>query len=166
MGKCCCYYSVTELVNDIVVQKNTTVFQSDAKGDVVSQDVQLGWYKDSNQTYVDTKPVILSNSVQTGSIVDTTTILVNIAQNINNDPDFTSAAVLSTIQSNQQTVTVVQSNGLKTTNNIETKEQIVFDSPKTIEQIEQSLSNHSMIKKYLNIFLQLLHNWIVIPAVE
>jgi hypothetical protein len=160
--------TVTELVNNEVVQTQNTVFASDAKGDVVSPEVQTGWHKTNTGSYVD--PItgslasqVLPNSFERGTRVDTTTVLVNL-EGLYNSESWGGSAVLSTIETNYENVTVIQSNGLKTTNTLETKEQMLFDSPKTIQQIEQSVENsgNSMIKKYLNIFFKLLHGWIII----
>ena len=165
---------VTEIVDNKVAQTSTTVFASDAKGDVVSSDVQLGWHKDSGGTYASSAPQPSQPSAGSFNktiIQDTVTVLVNI---VGTEPidtptvtTFTGAATLSVNEkSNHEITTYVQPNGLKVTNFLEATETASFNAPKTIEQVEASLNNSPMIKRYLNIFFQLLNGWIVIPAVE
>ena len=166
--------SVTEIVDNKVAQTSTTVFASDAKGDVVSSDVQLGWHKDNSGTYASSAPQPSqpsAGSFNRTTIQDTVTVLVNILGTESIDTEtvttFASAATLSVNEkSNHEVTTYVQPNGLKVTNFLEATETASFNAPKTIEQIEGSLSNNSMIKKYLNIFLQLLNGWIVTPTIE
>jgi|LakMenE01Jun11ns_1017448.scaffolds.fasta_scaffold9837899_1 hypothetical protein len=166
--------TVTEIVDNKVAQTNTTVFASDAKGDVVSSSVQLGWHKDNSGTYTSSIPQPSqpsAGSFNKTNIQDTVTVLVNIVGTEPIDTEtvttFTGAATLSVNEkSNYEITTHVQPNGLKVTNFLEATETVFFDGPKTIEQVEASLNNNSMIKRYLNIFFQLLNGWIVIPAVQ
>jgi len=182
--------TVTEIVDNKVAQTSTTVFTSDAKGDVVSSDVQLGWHKDNSGTYVSSAPqpsqpptgsfnrttiettgqqvaTVLVNIVGTEPVTGTTVTVSPTANNSNTDTTFTGAATLSVNEkSNHEITTHVQSNGLKVTNFLETTETVYFDVPKTIEQIEVSLSNNLMVKKYLNTFIQLLNGWIVTSTIE
>jgi hypothetical protein len=166
--------TVTELVDNKVAQTSTTVFASDAKGDVVSSDVQLGWHKDNSGTYASSasQPSQPSaGSFNRTTIQDTATVSVNIVgiEPIDSSTvvTFTDTATLSVNEkSNYEIITYVESNGLKVTNFLEATETVSFNVPKTIEQVEASLNNNPMIKRYLNIFFQLLNNWIVIPAVE
>jgi len=44
-------YFVTQLVDGVVCQINSTVYSSDVTGDIVSSDVQVGWVKDENGAY-------------------------------------------------------------------------------------------------------------------
>jgi len=158
--------TVTELVNNQVVQTQNTVFASDAKGDVVSSEVQLGWYKTNTGSYVDPVTASLASQILPGSIErstreDTTTISVNLEGNYNST-SFTKTAVLSAIQTNYENATVVQLNGLKTTNTVETVERIVFTSPKTRAQIQASIKNKlNLIELYLNRFYMLLSGWVL-----
>ena len=182
--------TVTEIVDNKVAQTNTTVFASDAKGDVVSSDVQLGWHKDNSGTYVSSAPqpsqaptgsfnrttiettsqqvaTVLVNIVGTEPVASTTVAVSPTTNDSTTATTFTGAATLSVNEkSNYEITTHVQPNGLKVTNFLEATETASFDVPKTIEQIEVSLSNNSMIKKYLNIFLKLLNGWIVTPTIE
>jgi hypothetical protein len=158
--------TVTELVNNEVVQTQSTVFASDAKGDVVSPEVQPGWHKINTGSYVD--PVIgafasqiLPGSTEKGTREDTTTILVNLEGNYNST-SFTGAAVLSAIQTNYENVTVIQPNGLKTTNTVKTTERIAFTSPKTKAQLQTNIQGkYSLIERYLNRFYTLLQGWLL-----
>jgi len=173
--------TVTEIVDNKVAQTSTTVFSSDAKGDVVSSDVQLGWHKDNNGAYTNsapqpTEPAI--GSFNRSVIQDTATILVNIVGDSNTaiafvgDSNtatiFNNAATLSVNEkSNHEINTYVESNGLKVTKFLEATQTISFNNPKTIEQIDASINgNYSMIRRYLNIFFQLLSGWIVTPIVN
>jgi hypothetical protein len=177
--------TVTEVVDNKVAQINTTVFASDAKGDVVSQDVQLGWHKDSNGTYASSAPQPSQPSdgsfnrttiQKTGQ--DTVTAIVNIIDNDDTTITFTKkngqtvttyngAATLSINEkSNHEITTYVEPNGLKVTKFLEKSEAVTFDNPKSIEQINESLNNNSTIKKYLNIFFQLLDGWKVTPIIK
>ena len=182
--------TVTELVDKKVAQTSTTVFASDAKGDVVSSDVQLGWNKNNSGTYTSSTPqpsepstgsfnrttiettgqqvaTVLVNVVGTEPVASTTVTVSPTANDSTTATTFTGAATLSVNEkSNYEITTHVQPNGLKVTNFLEATETASFDVPKTIEQIEVSLSNNSMIKRYLNIFLKLLNGWIVTPIIE
>lgn len=44
-------YFVTQLVNGVVHQTNSTVFSSDVTGDIVSVDCSFGWVKNEDGTY-------------------------------------------------------------------------------------------------------------------
>jgi hypothetical protein len=44
-------YFVTQLVDGIVRQTNSTVFSSDVTGDIVSADCSFGWVKNEDGTY-------------------------------------------------------------------------------------------------------------------
>jgi hypothetical protein len=44
-------YFVTQLIDGVVHQINSTVYSSDVTGDVVSSAVQIGWVKDENGTF-------------------------------------------------------------------------------------------------------------------
>ena len=44
-------YFVTQLVDGVVRQINSTVYSSDVTGDIVSADVQVGWVKNEDGTY-------------------------------------------------------------------------------------------------------------------
>ena len=44
-------YFVTQLVDGVVRQINSTVYLSDVTGDIVSADVQIGWIKNEDGTY-------------------------------------------------------------------------------------------------------------------
>ena len=44
-------YFVTQLVNGVVHQTNSTVFSSDVTGDIVSQECSFGWVKNEDNTY-------------------------------------------------------------------------------------------------------------------
>ena len=166
--------TVTEIVDNQVAQTSITVFASDAKGDVVSSDVQLGWHKNDNKTYTSSAPAPAAapaGSFNRSVIQDTATVLVNIIDTKTVDSNavatFTGAATLSVNEkSNYEITTYVETNGLKVTNFLEATETVSFDTPKTIEQVEASLNNSPMIKRYLNIFFQLLNGWIITPTVE
>ncbi len=44
-------YFVTQLVDGVVCQINSTVYSSDVTGDIVSSDVQVGWVKNLDGSY-------------------------------------------------------------------------------------------------------------------
>ena len=44
-------YFVTQLVDGVVYQINSTVYSSDVTGDIVSADVQVGWFKNLDGSY-------------------------------------------------------------------------------------------------------------------
>ena len=44
-------YFVTQLIDGVVYQINSTVYSSDVTGDIVSPDVQVGWVKNSDGSY-------------------------------------------------------------------------------------------------------------------
>jgi hypothetical protein len=44
-------YFVKHLENNVVQQINSTVYSSDVTGDIVSQNVQVGWVKNEDGTY-------------------------------------------------------------------------------------------------------------------
>lgn len=44
-------YFVTQLVDGVVHQTNSTVFSSDVTGDIVSADCSFGWIKNEDGTY-------------------------------------------------------------------------------------------------------------------
>ena len=44
-------YFVTQLVDGVVRQINSTVYSSDVTGDIISSDVQVGWVKNEDGTY-------------------------------------------------------------------------------------------------------------------
>ncbi len=44
-------YFVTQLVDGVVRQINSTVYSSDVTGDIVSSAVQIGWVKNEDSTY-------------------------------------------------------------------------------------------------------------------
>jgi len=158
--------TVTELVNNEVVQTQSTVFASDAKGDVVSPEVQTGWQKTNTGSYVDAATgalasQILPGSTEKGTREDTTTILVNLEGNYNST-SFTGAAVLSAIQTNYENVTVIKPNGLKTTDTLQTIERIAFTSPKTRAQLQTNIQGKlALIERYLNKFYTLLQGWLL-----
>jgi hypothetical protein len=148
-------HTVTEIVNKQVTQTNATVFSSDAKGDVVTPDVQTFWHKNVDGTYTSSP-----NSIERQYIQDTVTVSVEL---VGTDPDstFTNGATLSVSDSNNEVRTTIEPNGLKNTSMGEVKEQVFFDTPKTSNQVEESIQGHVMLKQYLNKFLQLLRGWII-----
>jgi len=148
-------HTVTEIVNKQVTQTSTTVFASDAKGDVVTPSVQPGWHKNSDGTYTSS-----SNVIEIQSIQDTVTVAVEIV-GINTDPFFTNGATLSVSDSNNEVRTIIEPNGLKNTSMGEVKEKIFFDTPKTFSAVETSVESFVMIKKYLTTFFLLLQGWLV-----
>ena len=147
--------TVTEIVNNRVAQTSTTVFASDAKGDVVTPSVQPGWHKNGDGTYTSS-----SNSIEKRSIQDTVTVAVEIV-GTNTDTIFTNGATLSVSDSNNEVRTIIEPNGLKNTSMGEVKEKISFDTPKTFNQVETSVESFVMIKKYLATFFLLLQGWLV-----
>ena len=44
-------YFVTQLIDGVVHQTNSTVFSSDVTGDIVSEDCSFGWVKNEDNTY-------------------------------------------------------------------------------------------------------------------
>ena len=44
-------YFVTQLIDGVVRQTNSTVYSSDVTGDIVSSAVQIGWVKNEDGTY-------------------------------------------------------------------------------------------------------------------
>ena len=44
-------YFVTQLIDGVVRQTNSTVYSSDVTGDIVSSAVQIGWVKNEDATY-------------------------------------------------------------------------------------------------------------------
>jgi hypothetical protein len=176
--------TVTELVDKKVAQTSTTVFASDAKGDVVSSDVQLGWHKNNSGTYTNSIPQ--PSEPPAGSFNRTTiettgqqvvTVLVNI---VGTEPvdsatatvsdsatatNFTGAATISVNEKSTHEITThVQSNGLKVTEFVEETETASFDAPKTIEEVELSISDKPMLKRYLTTLFRLLNGWLLIPT--
>ena len=221
--------TVTEIVDNKVAQTSTTVFASDAKGDVVSSDVQLGWNKNNSGTYtssipqpseppvgsfnkttiettgqqvatvlvnivgkepvasttvtvsttvtdnttvtenttvtVSTEPVVSTNVTVSTTVTDNTTGTENTTVTENTVATFTGPATISVNEKSTHEITThVQSNGLKVTEFVEETETASFDAPKTIEEVESSLSDKPMIKRYLTTLLRLLSGWLLIPA--
>jgi len=192
--------TVTEIVDNKVAQTSTTVFASDAKGDVVSSDVQLGWNKNNSGTYtssspqpseppagsfnkttiettgqqvatvlvniVGTEPVASTNVTVSTTVTDNTTGTVSTTVTDNTTvTTFTGPATISVNEKSTHEITThVQSNGLKVTEFVEETETASFDTPKTIEEVESSLSDKPMIKRYLTTLLRLLSGWLLIPA--
>jgi hypothetical protein len=148
-------HTVTEIVNKQVTQTNSTVFSSDAKGDVVTPDVQTFWHRNGDGTYTSSP-----NSIERQVIQDTVTVAVEIV-GTNPNSTFTNGAILSVSDSNNQARTTIEPNGLKNTQMGEVKEKISFDTPKTFNQVETSVESFVMIKKYLATFFLLLHGWIL-----
>ena len=44
-------YFVTQLIDGVVCQINSTVFSSDVTGDIITTDVKVGWIKNENNFY-------------------------------------------------------------------------------------------------------------------
>lgn len=44
-------YFVTQLIDEVVHQINSTVYSSDVTGDIISSSVQIGWVKNQDGTY-------------------------------------------------------------------------------------------------------------------
>jgi len=44
-------YFVTQLIDGVVHQTNSTVFSSDVTGDIVTEDCSFGWIKNEDGTY-------------------------------------------------------------------------------------------------------------------
>ena len=147
--------TVTEIIDNKVAYTNTTVFASDAKGDVVTPNVDFGWHKNLDGTYTSSP-----NSIERKSIQDTVTVAVEIV-GTNPDSTFTNGATLSVSDSNNEKRTIIESNGLKNTQMGEVKEKISFNTPKTFNQVEASVESFVMIKKYLATFFLLLNGWIL-----
>ena len=61
-------YFVTQLIDDVVHQINSTVFSSDVTGDIVSENCKVGWIKNEDGTY-SVPPVIapVNNNEETES---------------------------------------------------------------------------------------------------
>jgi hypothetical protein len=206
--------TVTEIVDNKVTQTSTTVFASDAKGDVVSSDVQLGWNKNNSGTYTSSTPQPQPSEPPAGSFnrtsvettgqhvatvsvnvvgtepVTTTTVtnnnivtvnntvinkqpvtevtIANVSPTVTHSTTFTPLTGPATIsvneKSNYETTTHVESNGLKVTKFVEETETASFDTPKTIEEIESSLNDKPIIKRYFTTLFRLLSGWILIPA--
>jgi hypothetical protein len=210
--------TVTEIVDNKVAQTSTTVFASDAKGDVVSSDVQLGWNKNNSGTYtssspqppeppagyfnrtsiettgqqvatvlvniVGTKPVASTTNTVITTNTDNTTVTENTTVTVIAEPvasttvtvsttvtenttvtTFTGAATISVNEkSNSEITTHVQPNGLKVTEFVEETETKSFDTPKTIEEVESSLSDKPMLKRYLTTLFRVLNGWLLIPT--
>jgi hypothetical protein len=148
-------HTVTEIVNKQVTQTSATVFSSDAKGDVVTPDVQTFWHKNSDGTYTNSP-----TSVERKYIQDTVTVSVELAGNIL-DSSFNGGATLSVIESNNELRTIIEPNGLKNTMYGEEKDRVFFNTPKTRDQVEESVQNNLKIKQYLNKFFQLLNGWMI-----
>jgi hypothetical protein len=223
--------TVTELVDKKVAQTSTTVFASDAKGDVVSSDVQLGWHKNNSGTYtssipqpseppadsfnrktietttpqvatvlvniVGVKPVASTSVTENTTVTDKTTVTENTTVTVNVEPvasttvtvstavtdnttgtvsttvtenttvtTFTGAATVSVNEkSNSEITTYVQPNGLKVTEFVEETETASFDAPKTIEEVELSISDKPMLQRYLTTLFRLLNGWLLIPTI-
>jgi hypothetical protein len=208
--------TVTELVDKKVAQTSTTVFASDAKGDVVSSDVQLGWHKNNSGTYTNSIPqpseppagsfnrttiettgqqvvTVLVNIVgtepvdsATATVSDSATATVNptvsdsatatVNPTVSDSAtatvsdsatatNFTGAATISVNEKSTHEITThVQSNGLKVTEFVEETETASFDAPKTIEEVELSISDKPMLKRYLTTLFRLLNGWLLIPT--
>jgi hypothetical protein len=149
-------HSVTEIVDNRVVNTNATVFASDVKGDVVTSDVQPGWNKNSDGTYTSSP-----TSTQRYFIQDTVTVAVEIVGN-EKDLTFTDKATLSVSDSNNKINTIIEPNGLKNTSTGIVKEKVSFNTPKTFDEVEESVSSFTTLKKYLNKFKYLLRGWLVL----
>jgi hypothetical protein len=222
--------TVTEIVDNKVAQTSTTVFASDAKGDVVSSDVQLGWNKNNSGTYtssspqpseppagsfnrttiettgtqvatvlvniVGAKPVASTTVTENTTVTDDTTVTDNTTVTVRAEPvasttvtvsttvtDNTTGDVSTTVtenttvttfngaaaisvneKSHSEITTHVQPNGLKVTEFVEETETASFDAPKTIEEVESSLNDKPIIKRYLTTLLRLLNGWLLVSA--
>ena len=54
-------YFVTQLIDGVVRQINSTVYSSDVTGDIISSSVQIGWVKNQDGTY--SAPIIIEETI-------------------------------------------------------------------------------------------------------